>query len=481
MKNNKTMIHSIIIIALVLGFGFLPPIGAVTPFGMKVLGGFLGCIYAYTVGIIMWPSLFVMFYLAFIQGTTFNAVIASAFGHQSVWMIAIALVFCAGLSKCGLLTTISQWLLSKKIIKKGPYYFLASIWGITWILGVITMAPIPTFIMMVQMAHELMEQVGVKKYSAYSNLLICGLAVFAYVGGSIFAFTGMTLIVFSTFISSGWTDTISYFNYTLYTLAVTVVFFASSLIITKFVLRPRIDFDITNLTLTSVKKLSLTQAQKIALICLAAVIVLLFLPSFLPAESAITSAINKIAFPGAAIIVAIVLSFTPKESGSKEHVMELDEEFKNSFNWNQIMLLATIFIFSSLLTSPTTGITDLLMSLTAPIFAGHSAFVTLLLLVLAACIVTNCLNNMVTVALLTPIAITYAGTAGLDVNLVLAAYGLIITQGCALPSGSAVGALLHSNTDLIKSKSIYGYASLYTLILAVMAVVVAWLMQGFIG
>ena len=145
------------------------------------------------------------------------------------------------------------------------------------------------------------------------------------------------------------------------------------------------------------------------------------------------------------------------------------------------MLLATIFIFSSLLTSPTTGITDLLMSLTAPIFAGHSAFVTLLLLVLAACIVTNCLNNMVTVALLTPIAITYAGTAGLDVNLVLAAYGLIITQGCALPSGSAVGALLHSNTDLIKSKSIYGYASLYTLILAVMAVVVAWLMQGFIG
>ena len=172
MKNIKS-IHTLIILLLVFGFGFLPPIGDVTPFGMQVLGGFLGCIYAYTVGIIMWPSFLVMFYLTIIQpDASFNAIIASAFGNQTLWLIALALLFCNSLNKCGLMTTIGQWILSKKIVKKGPYYFLATIWLTTWFLGVLTTAAVPVAIVMRSMYRELMEQVGIKKYSAYSNIIV---------------------------------------------------------------------------------------------------------------------------------------------------------------------------------------------------------------------------------------------------------------------------------------------------------------------
>jgi len=115
MKNTK-IIHAIIILSLIFGFGFLPPISGITPFGMHVLGGFLGCIYAYTVGIVMWPSFVTMFYLAFIQpNLTFNSVIATAFGNETLWIIVMSLLFCGGLNRCGLMTTMRKWLLSKNI------------------------------------------------------------------------------------------------------------------------------------------------------------------------------------------------------------------------------------------------------------------------------------------------------------------------------------------------------------------------------
>lgn len=43
-------IHMAIIVFFMIGFGFLPTFGPVTPMGMKILGIFLGCIYAWTIG-----------------------------------------------------------------------------------------------------------------------------------------------------------------------------------------------------------------------------------------------------------------------------------------------------------------------------------------------------------------------------------------------------------------------------------------------
>ena len=41
------LIHSLICVALMVGVGFLPPIGGITPYGMDILGVFLGSIYGW--------------------------------------------------------------------------------------------------------------------------------------------------------------------------------------------------------------------------------------------------------------------------------------------------------------------------------------------------------------------------------------------------------------------------------------------------
>ena len=60
-KNTKSYIHVAIMLALMLGIGYLPPFAQVTPLGMKVLGVFLGLVYGGVLSIfygpVSWDSL----------------------------------------------------------------------------------------------------------------------------------------------------------------------------------------------------------------------------------------------------------------------------------------------------------------------------------------------------------------------------------------------------------------------------------------
>lgn len=50
-------IHYVIVVALSFGFAYLPPFAALTPYGMGILGSFLGAIWGWlTIGM-LWPSL----------------------------------------------------------------------------------------------------------------------------------------------------------------------------------------------------------------------------------------------------------------------------------------------------------------------------------------------------------------------------------------------------------------------------------------
>ena len=56
-KSVKYYILSLIGVAIMLFFGYLPPIGTITPLGMKVLGIFLGAIWCFSTVGCFWPAL----------------------------------------------------------------------------------------------------------------------------------------------------------------------------------------------------------------------------------------------------------------------------------------------------------------------------------------------------------------------------------------------------------------------------------------
>ena len=93
------LINSIICIALMLLFRFIPPISQITPYGMEVLGIFLGSIWGWcTVGFI-WPSLLGMILLGLSDYGTITAVFSEGFGNDTVLMLLMTFTFFAFINK----------------------------------------------------------------------------------------------------------------------------------------------------------------------------------------------------------------------------------------------------------------------------------------------------------------------------------------------------------------------------------------------
>ena len=55
-QKKVSIVHYIITAVIAFGFGLLPPFGAMTEYGMGLLGTFIGAVYGWsTIGMI-WPS-----------------------------------------------------------------------------------------------------------------------------------------------------------------------------------------------------------------------------------------------------------------------------------------------------------------------------------------------------------------------------------------------------------------------------------------
>ena len=56
-KKDLTLLHALITVFLMFGFAqVVPPLGSITPYGMKILGIFIGLLYGWTASNLIWPT-----------------------------------------------------------------------------------------------------------------------------------------------------------------------------------------------------------------------------------------------------------------------------------------------------------------------------------------------------------------------------------------------------------------------------------------
>ena len=67
-KDAMYLVHSLICLAIMFGFGQLPPMEPLTPLGMNLIGIFLGVLYGWIFIDIIWPSIAGLLALTLIGG-----------------------------------------------------------------------------------------------------------------------------------------------------------------------------------------------------------------------------------------------------------------------------------------------------------------------------------------------------------------------------------------------------------------------------
>ena len=120
-KKDKTLIHLLITLLLMFGFGYLSPIGPITPMGMKVLGVFLGLLYGWNMAGFIWPSALgvVAFVLTDYMSTA--QTLAAGFGSTTCVLLMFVFIFVAVVDEAGASRFIAMWFITRRIFVGKPW------------------------------------------------------------------------------------------------------------------------------------------------------------------------------------------------------------------------------------------------------------------------------------------------------------------------------------------------------------------------
>lgn len=467
-KPKRYYVNVALILMFMLGFGFLPPFGPVTELGMKILGLFIGCIYAWTVGETVWPSVLALILLGMYGDGNVTATLSSAYGNQTLLMVVFSMLFCFAVSESGLLTVVAKKMLSLKFAERSQWALAGTFFATASIAGALTINAVPVVILLWAVFYDVCEELGLKPYDKYVTIVMVGIVICAYAGSMIPTYAGLAIIGFGIYSAVSGGATVPALQYILTTLAINVVLVALLTFAFKLI-GPKIDYCPGDCLHFTKEELTFTTRHKLALLAALALCALMLLPSLLGTDNFLGQMLTKLGTLGSLALVPMVLMVCTYK---KRSFLDMSEGMSKGVPWNLYFLLATALTISGAIVGKGTGISELLDMMMAPLLSGRSPIAIAAILVALSCVITNCINNVVTITILTPIAYSYMTAAGGEPLVIIALMTFICLQGVVMPAGSVCGAMLHGNVEWLKPGMIYKYATFGELVVIITTIIV---------
>ena len=452
--NIKYFLHITIFFSIMFLFGRLEPVEPLTPFGMNTLGVFMGVIYAWVFIDIIWPSMAGLLALMLLDVLPATTLLNKGFGDPTVIMMIFIFVFSATLDRYGLAKYISLWFVSRKCVAGRPWRLTFALLLAIAILGGLTSAT-PAAVIGWSLLYGVFDLCGYKKGDGYPMMMIIGTVFAAQLGMALIPFKSLPLVAISAYEKLSGTSV----DYALYMVAaLTTCFFCLLLFIAlgKHMFRPDVS-KLEALDISLIVKeadMRLDGVQKLLLGFLAALIVFMMLPGFLPPELAVTIFFKKIGNTGVCILlVAIMCAIRIKG----KPLLPWRAMVHEGVAWPIIFILAFTLPLAGPLSDPRSGITAFMLEVLQPLFGTGSGLFFVLCIGVVAVIMTQFINNTALAVALMPVVHTYCTTNGVSPELPV----ILITIACCLafltPAASSTAAMLHGN-DWTTTRSIWKIA-----------------------
>ena len=157
-------VHFAVTFAFMFFFRFVPPVGTITPYGMAVIGIFIGLIYGWSVDAdnLCWSSLMGLVALGVTDFGNAGTALATAFGNESVMLMLLAMFFLGMLQESQLTEWISNKLLGAKFTQGKPWVLTAFVIIVPALVTILVNATLVALMMFVIYA-EIFRQAGYKK------------------------------------------------------------------------------------------------------------------------------------------------------------------------------------------------------------------------------------------------------------------------------------------------------------------------------
>lgn len=463
-----------ITLIIMIGFGYLPTFGQITPQGMRVLGIFLGCIFAWLFGELVWSSVIGLVLLGVFGFGTMTDNYARAYGNNIGAIMLVSLIFCYAIEKSGLLTELSRWIVSRKWAQKSPWSLVLAFNLAALISATMLGTTIPVMILLWALFYEIANEIGIKPFDPLAVIVLCGVAVSSSVGNVIMPYTGTPTLVRGLAEASNPDFMFNTGEYILLNFLVAAIFLVLFSLVLRLVFGRKIHIEMPQ---RESYKMKLNVESKISLVFFIIVILTLIVPQFLNADNIIRVFFNdKLTVVGIFMIISAILMII-RINGKP--LLDIPAALAGA-PWPLFLLVTAALTISDYLTTDEMGIVSTIVASLNPLLAGRSAFEVTLIFIVIGLVMTNFINDMVTIMVLFPIAAQFILDANGSVMILAILFSQVCIQGCLMPSGSITGAMMHGNNEWMTSKQVFTYVFIMEVVVLITIISVAFLGK-FIG
>lgn len=466
-KERITLINSLIGIAIMIGFRYLPiQLPEVTPVGMEILGIFLGTLYLWSTVDPIWGSIISIVMVGFSSYSSMPATLKECFGNptlvQSFYLMAMS-----GALVCYDVTAyIGRFFITRKVTNGKPWLLTFAV-----CLGAFFMAAFVNsftgIFLFWPVMYGVFREVGYKQGDAYPRVMVTLIVVSALIGFPVapYAQNGLALLSnFETITQNmpGGPVVVNNAAYLAASLTYGILAIIACVLYAKYVIRP----DVEKLKKLSVDDLNknplppMSVSQKV----LSAGFILLILMMLLPSVIKGIPVLDKLGAASNGLGVLMLGALAAIRIGGKP-VINVGEVLAKQMSWSSYYIIAAAIFLGSVLTSESTGISAMLEVVLSPLFGNMSSLVFTIALLITAGVLTNLCNSLVIGMILQPIIVTYCVQTGADPRPMVTVMILFVLMSAAVtPAASPFAALLFSNKEWIETKYIYKYTIPFVLI-----------------
>lgn len=441
-QKKVNIIHYIITAVIAFGFGFLPPFGAMTEYGMGLLGSFIGAVYGWsTIGMI-WPSFIALTAMGYYMGI--GTMLAASVGNPVVAGLLIIFPMFSVLSELH----VTEWLANKFITNKlslgRPWVAIGMVflgaYFTSFINSILVIIIFGTFVV------TLCKNLDIAPYSKFATAMMIGVAYAVMLGQIAVPMLG-TGLTFSLAFQGMFQTAMPYAKFMAFMYPAGIALLMLYICVMKFILR----VDVTPLKNLTVEMLgedagSLNHDQKLAGGFFLLFVVCMLASSLVPATSAAGVFLNKFGFFGIGAIIASIMMLVPKSDGTP-----LLDFMKMAAHiaWEPFWLTAFIMVVSTYLTGADTGLSATI-AMVLQNFTSMSPWVFIIGVLVFAAVITNVANNLILTIVIMPMIFQFAGMVGMNgTGLVLVLF-LTTQLALATPGASPITAIAMSNVSHVK-------------------------------
>lgn len=457
-KIRRSYVHVAIMLIIMVVVGMLPPIGDITPLGMRVLGVFLGIVYGWCFIDLLFTSLFGFFALSMTGYMTISQAFQAALGNESVIIILICFVFAECVNQLGVSNAIAFWALGRKIFIGRSWLFIFGVTLLAFILSLFGGTYAAIFLLWAVIS-QIADINGIPKNNILLSMLSAIIVYSAFTAYSIVPF-GPSAILYCGFLTEATGFQVPALPLILSGTIYGIVTFAIMFFISKVFLKADAhQFRFTEELSAKYSTFKMNKVQKAGLVLL--LVYFIGLMASFTLTGGIWTTLAAWGIIGFSVIYILIFCVWKDEEGKP--YCTLDQCFKNGIVWDTLVLFAVTMPLSAAMESDEVGITSTIHAFCSSVFSGFDLTVMIIIILVVIGALTQVMHNVVLGAIFIPIFAPIVMEMGGNPIAFFFMFYLVLQAAYATPAGSMMAALIFGKKD-IPVKHSYTYGIMFWLV-----------------